>query len=173
MGINLLGILDLFLLVAFSFWWMHSLIRRIVFTPSAFIVERYIWPSKKFIYTDVIDIGISKIKTRKGNIVFWGMNNRIEIVNLFMQLIEHGKIRPHQIQHKILLQESIHYKIIIPSLVISFILWCAVLYLWQYRFSDLVNLLILPLSFAPFFLIVYYMVYWITKRRLKNKSKAG
>ncbi|KAF0107819.1 MAG: hypothetical protein FD146_1450 [Anaerolineaceae bacterium] len=175
-GINPIAVLQLILLVVFTFWWLHSLIRQIVFTPSAFIVERYIWPSRAFAYTDVIDIGILKIKTRKGYIVFSSMSNRAEAIKLFKQLIEQDKIHPHQIENRIFAEETIHYKVIIPSIVISLILWGVFVFFWRYyqfRFSELGNLLIYALSFVPIFLLVYYIVYWITKERLKNQSNAG
>ena len=50
-------------------------IRRIVFASSHFAVERYVWPSIKIDYSDVVDLGASKIKTQSGEISFAAMSN--------------------------------------------------------------------------------------------------
>ncbi len=50
---NLVGVgFLLFVILQFS----RLYIRRIVFTSSYFLVDRYVWPSMKIDYSDVIDL---------------------------------------------------------------------------------------------------------------------
>src|SRR5919106_118561 len=65
----------LFFIIQFS----RLYIRRIVFTSSYFLVEKYVWPSMKIDYSDVIDMGASKVKTRRGEISFAAMSNFREL----------------------------------------------------------------------------------------------
>jgi hypothetical protein len=98
---------------------LHFLIRRIVFSESTFYIERYFWSSKKIGYTDVIDLGNTKIKTRRGEISFAGMSNAPELLAQFTRLIEQGKIEQNQIENKVVVQETIFRKSIIPALVVT------------------------------------------------------
>jgi hypothetical protein len=149
---------------------LHFLIRRIVFSQSTFYVERYFWPSKTFEYTDVIDLGKTKIKTRRGEIYFAGMSNVPELIAQFTKLIEQGKIKQEQIANKVVVQETIFRKSIIPAFVVTFILWILVIFLWPYHGSRFGSL---GLGFSLFaiFLIVMLTTQWIIKKRA-NKGPA-
>jgi hypothetical protein len=142
---------------------LHFLIRRITFSQSIFCVERYFWPSKTIGYTDVIDLGKTKIKTRKGEISFAGMSNAPELLAQFTKLIEQGKIKQNQIENKVVLQETIFRKSIIPALVVTFMSWVVVIYFWPFhdsRFSTFG----LGLSLVVIFLLVILTTQWIIKK---------
>jgi hypothetical protein len=150
-------------LVFFLGWISHFLIRRIVFSRSTFYVEKFVWPAKTFEYTDVIDLGKTKIKTRRGEISFAGMGNAPELLSRFTELIEQGKINKRQIENKVVIQEIIFRKSIIPSIVVSSILWGVTLYFWpyyHYRFG------ILGICFSLFviFVLVMFIFQWIIKK---------
>jgi hypothetical protein len=65
-GFGLENIISLVALALFCFWWMRHLVRRIVFTNSAFSVTRYLLPTKTIDYVEVTDISFSTIRTQKG-----------------------------------------------------------------------------------------------------------
>src|SRR5260221_3262166 len=66
-GITLSNIALLIVLIFFLAYFSPLYIRRIVFASSFFIVEKYFWPSKKIEYSDVVYVGPSKVKARKGD----------------------------------------------------------------------------------------------------------
>ncbi len=132
-GFSPMTILDLIILVPFIVWVLHVLIRRIVFSQSTFYVERYTWPSKRIKYSDVLDLGKIRIKTRKGDVILAGISNAPELIEQFEELIEQGRIDKGQIEGKLVQEEATFRKSIIPASVVSFILWALALYLWPYH----------------------------------------
>ena len=166
-GISLSNILGLIFLVYFIVSFSPLYVYRIVFTPSSFIVERYIWPSKKIEYSDVVDVGISKVKTRNGNVSFAGMSNAAQLHSLFTELIEQGRIGKHQLENKISVEEMILHKTILPSIVAISVLAGALFIFWPYHNSWISDLgIVFSLIFIVY--IVITVIYWINKRRSKN-----
>jgi hypothetical protein len=112
---NLVG---LGFLVFFVVWFSRLYIRRIVFTSSHFLVERYVWPPKKINYSDVMDMGVSKVKTRSGEISFAAMSNVAELLSLFIGLMREGKIDIGQFENKAIREEQALRKSFWPSILI-------------------------------------------------------
>ena len=142
----------------------YALIKRIVFDASSFSVEKYFWPTKTIEYAEVVDIGTTMIKTRHGNIGLQSMMNTDELRTLLRELIERGKISRYQIENKVVAQEIISKKALLPAGIISFILWAVTLFVWPYEDS-----LFRDLSFLAFFIPIYLVVYWLLKRRVENQ----
>lgn len=163
-------IFGLIVLVPFVVWVLHLLIRRIVFSQSTFYIEKYTWPSKRIKYSDVIDLGNTRIKTRNGDVILAGMSNAPELIEQFRELIEQGKINKGQIENKLVQEEATFRKSIIPALFVSFILWALVLYFWPYHhliFNDggiwqfLFGVLFL---LVVIFLVVLLITQWLFKK---------
>ncbi|MBL8078712.1 MAG: hypothetical protein JNM55_12165 [Anaerolineales bacterium] len=166
---------DLTTILAFSFLilsvvnFSESYIRRVIFTDSYFIVEKYVWPSKKIAYSDVIDFGFSKVKTRKGDVSFAAMDNAAELHALFSEFIQEGIINRNLFENKAVVEELALKKSFLPAVVITQILNGAFLIYWFYnpsRFSILgfwLVILLIILAGA----MVMLSIYWINKKRIK------
>jgi hypothetical protein len=142
----------------------YTFVKRIVFDANAFSIEKYLWPTKTIEYTDVIDIGTTVLKTRSGRIAIQSMTNADELRKILTVLIEQGKISRYQIENKVVAQEIISRKALIPTVVISFVLWSITLFVWPYEES-----LFRDLSFLVFFVPIYFMVYQFLKNRAENQ----
>jgi hypothetical protein len=159
----MLGFL-VFFIVLFS----RLYIRRIVFTSSYFLVERYVWPLKKIEYSDVIDMGTSKIKTRSGEISFAAMSNAAELLSIFIGMLREGKFDVEQFENKALNEEQVLRKSFWSSLLISAVLNGLFLVYWfnhQSRFSLLGILIVLSLITT----VVVWVVDWRYKRLMSNQ----
>jgi hypothetical protein len=161
LGFTLTNMLGSICLIFFLGWISHFLIRRIVFSISSFCIEKYFWPSKTIEYSDVIDLGKTKIKTRRGEVRFTGMSNASELLSRFTKLIEQGKIKKSQIENKVVTQEIIFRKSIIPSLVISSLLWGVGLYFWPDYSSSFISAGILLFII---FICVILVIEWMIKK---------
>jgi hypothetical protein len=100
----------------------YAFVRRIVFNPHSFSIERYLWPTKTIEYTEVVDIGTTVIRTRNGSFAIQSMTNADELRTILTGLIEQGKISRYQIENKVIAQEVVSRKALLPAGIISFIL---------------------------------------------------
>jgi hypothetical protein len=167
-GAILENIVGLIFLLSFIVWFSRLYIRRIVFTPSYFLVERYVSPAEKINYSDVIDMGRSKIKTRSGEISFAAMSNVVELHSLFIGLMREGKIDIDQFENKAISEEQVLQKSFWPSILISTVLSGIFLVYWLYhqsRFSLLGILIVLSLIA----IVVSSVVHWLYKRRMNKQ----
>lgn len=143
----------------------YALVKRIVFDANAFSIEKYIWPTNTIAYADVIDIGLTVIKTRSGRIGIGAMVNADELHNIFGELIEQGKINRYQIENKIVVEENISRKALLPAVITSSVLWVVIMpFIWPYEESFFRGL-----SFFAFFIPIYIVVYWFLKSRSDNQ----
>jgi hypothetical protein len=155
-------------LLSFVLWFSRFYIRRIVFAPSYFLVEKYVGSSKKVDYSDVFDMGISKIKTKRGEINLAAMSNVTELHSLFFELMKQGKIDVDQSENRALIEDLVAEKSFTPALLISALLTIAFLvyaYYHQPRFNSLVTWLVLILIIS----VVSPVVHWIYKRRMNDQ----
>jgi hypothetical protein len=160
--------------VLFCLWWTRKLIRRMVFTATDFSVERYIWLTKTYHYSEVIDIGVTQIKTRRGTIGMEGMNNGFELRKLFVQLIQQDIIHYSQLENKLFDKQRIQIKSTLPALLISLIPWSVLLYFYRpyfFHYSALASVLIVTLSWMLFYLLSVSVVSPIIKRKLEKQKK--
>ena len=67
------------------------LIRQISFESRSFTVEKYLLAAQIIEYSDVLDIGMTSIKTKQGNIPTQFMRNAAELRNLLKQRVEKAK----------------------------------------------------------------------------------
>ena len=137
------------------------LIKRIRFESHSFTIEKYSLPPKTIDYSNVIDIGETGVKTKQGSIVISGMENSEELTSLLKKLISEGKINSHQIENKLVGQEVLSRKAVMPASIISIIIWIVSLFFFPYEksmFRDLSFLLI----WTPIYLLIY--------RLMKNKA---
>jgi hypothetical protein len=168
--INLEVLSMLILLIGFCIWWTHSLIRCVIFDSSTFIVERYILPPMIINYADVVDIGVSKIKTKLGEVSLAGMVNADEITYKFNDLIHQGKINPEQLENKMLTKEIVWRKSIFPTLIISLPLLVMLFYLWPFD-NMWFNSLGIGIGSGLILFFVASVVQWVVKKNLiKDKA---
>lgn len=139
-------------------------VKRIVFDAHSFSIEKYLWPAKTIEYTDVVDIGTTVIKTRHGSLAIQSMLNADELRNILTGLIERGKISRYQIENKVIAQEVIGRKALLPAGIIAFILWAITFFVWPYEDS-----LFRDLSLVMFFIPSYFVVYRFLKDRAENQ----
>ena len=168
LGAILGNIVGLIFHLFFIVWFSRLYIRRIVFTSSSFMVERYVWPVQNINYSDVIDMGRSKIKTRSGKISFAAMSNVAQLHAVFFELMREGKIDIDQFENKAIDEEIVLDKSFWRSLVISVVLSGTFLVYWFYhqsRFSLLGILIVL--SFVA--VAVPSVVQWIYKKRMNDQ----
>ncbi len=137
------------------------IIKRIVFSAKAFTVEKFLLPSKTIEYTEVVDIGITVIKTKNGNLAILPMLNSVELRNILSGLIEQGKINSYQIENKLVSQEVNSRKATILSGIISIVLWVVPSVIWPYKDS-----LFRDLIFLVFFIPIYILIYRVLKNRV-------
>lgn len=165
-GPSLVNFVGVGFLLLFILEFSRLYIRRIVFTSSYFLVEKYVWPSIKIDYSDVIDMGASKVKTRRGEVSFAAMSNFRELQSLFIELLRQGKIDINQFENKALNEEMALRKSFLPSIIISVVLGGTALLYWYYHHTDLA----LAGGWLVFALIIFAIVsiiYWIYKGRTK------
>ncbi len=169
LGVGLSTVLGFTVLFFFTANFSQLYIRQIIFTHSYFIVEKYVWPSKKIAYSDVVDLGPSKVKTRRGDVSFAAMSNAAQLHSLFSELIQEGRIDKNLFENKVVVEELALKKSILPTVVISLILNGLFLVYWFYdqsRFSILgfwLAIILIMLVGA----MVMLAIYWINKRRIK------
>jgi hypothetical protein len=168
LGAILGNIAGLAYLVFFFLRFSRLYIRRIIFTPSYFLVEKYVWPSKKINYSDVIDLGISKVKTRRGEISLVAMNNIAELRSLFIDLLRQGTIDIDQFENKAIGEDLVLDNSFWPSLVVTIVLSVIFLVYWFYQGSDL-SLLDVLIILSLVAVVVTSAVQWIYKRRRRDQ----
>ncbi|PKN94633.1 MAG: hypothetical protein CVU44_05985 [Chloroflexi bacterium HGW-Chloroflexi-6] len=168
-GVETLSIFIMF--IGFCLWWTHHLVHHFIFTSSSFTVVRYIMPLKTIKYADVIDIGTFKIKTRVGNIQFAGTDNKDEIIKKFNELINQGKINRDELENKIITDEMVWRKSMLPSLIVALPFFVTIVYFWPFHkmwFSPPV----IGLIGGLLLFVIISIVQWIVKKRLIN-NKTG
>jgi len=149
----------------FCYWWMHNLIRRIVFSHSSFTVTGFFIPQQTIAYLEIIDLSYSTIKTKRGNISLAGMENSRELRRLLADLLAEGKIDPEELKWELIDKETRFRKASLPSLIISLPLWALLFYFWPYHhywFSPWS----LGASSALIFYVVNSIVQLISRKRL-------
>jgi hypothetical protein len=146
----------------------YMLIRRIIFGETSFTVEKYFWQAKTIKYTDVVDFGMTLIKTQNGNISLWAITNSYEAYNTFTALVEEGKIGRYQIENQVHRQEVVGRKAFLPAILISLVLQILLLSVWKFE-----NSTIQELSIIVIFLPVYFMTYFFLKNRADKSINAG
>lgn len=164
LGLDLSTLSAVFFLFCFCFWWMHDLVRYIVFTASALHITWYFLPPKTINYIDIIDVGFSKIRTKTGYIKLAGMSNAMELLNQVSDLIKQGVLDQNQIEMKLMLEEAIDQKSTLPALIISFPLWGMLFYFWPYHHNWFSSIGI-GVSCGIIFFIVISIVRQIVKMR--------
>ena len=156
----------LLFLVFFIVWFSRLYIRRIVFMPSYFLIQRYGWASMRITYLDVIDMGRSKIKTRKGEISFAGMSNVAQLHSLFFEKMRQGQIDIDQFENKALAEEFVLEKSFQPAFAISFALFVIFFFYCVYHRPRLSSLE-MWFGFTVIVLVIPFIIYCINKWRLK------
>ncbi len=139
-------------------------IKRIRFESHSFTIEKYTLPPKTIDYSEIIDIGNTVIRTKQGSIAIRGMENREELTGLLKKLMSEGKISAYQIENKLVGQEELNRKAVLPSGIIAGILWFASLLFFPYEKS-----LFRDLSILLFWIPTYILVYRFMKNRDNNR----
>ena len=166
-GLGLDNFISLSAFVLFCFWWMRDLVRRIVFNSSSFSVERFLLPTKIIDYTEISDIGFSKVQTQKGEISFSGISNTQELLLIFVDLIKQGKVEKEQLEMKIVVEDEIWNKSIVLTAFFSFPFCALVFYVWtfyDYWFSAIG----VAVSCGLIIYIVGFIVQQTQKKRLEK-----
>ena len=92
------------------------------------------------------------------------MTNADKLRAILRELIEQGKISRYQTENKVVVQEIISRKALMPAGIISFILWIGGLRIWHPEDS-----LFRDLSFSAFFVPMFIVVYLFLKSRVENQ----
>jgi hypothetical protein len=166
-GFNIENFILLLAFIFFCFWWMHNIVRRIVFNNSTFSVTRFLLPTKTIDYVEITDIGFSKIKTKKGEISLAGMSNAQELLRRFMGLIEQGIIEKEQLEMEVVVEDEIWKKSIGLTAILSFPLCVLLFYVWpfyDYWFSALG----VGISCGLIIYIVSFIIQRIQRKRLEE-----
>ncbi len=145
----------------FALFMPYRLIRRITFTESSFLIEKYFWAAKTIDYADVVDIGTTLIKTQSGNVSLYSITNANELYNIFITLIENGKINRYQIENKIYGQEVLSRKAFLPAILISLVLQFITSSIWSYEKT---------ISYETSLIIIFLPTYFMTYYFFKNQA---
>jgi hypothetical protein len=135
----------------------YVFMKRIVFKANAFTVEKFLWPTKTIEYTEVVDIGTARIKTKNGNLSLQAMMNSDELRNILTGLIKQGKISSYQIENKLVSQEKMSRKARTLAIIFSTVLWVVTTLIWPYR-DSLFRDLILLVFFIPIYIVIYMVL---------------
>ena len=163
-GLILSNVFGIGLLLSFIIFFSRLYIRRIKFSSSDFLVERYIWPSMKIDYSDVTDMGASKVKTRRGEISFAAMSNFAQLQSVFFELMRQGKIDIERFENKALNEERALQKSFLPSIIASAVVGGLFMLYWFYHQSE-ITLIGICLVFGFTDLVITSIIYWINKKR--------
>jgi hypothetical protein len=165
--------LSLFLLLInflFVLSFSGQYVRRIEFTSSYFLIIRYTRLPKKVNYSDITDLGYYTVKFRSNEISFTAMDNLRELHTIFLKLVEEGKIRKTNLEHKAANEEWVNAKAFRPAIVACIVLSIPVFFFWIRYLGDLsfylglLGLLVMELSMC-FAVIAAFQ--WYYKRRMK------
>lgn len=167
-GVILLNFAILLVLIAFITFFSRLYIRRIIFTPSFFLVEKYVWPSTKIGYSDVIDMGIWTIKTKRGNISLAAMTNVAQLHPIFIELMKEHKVDVEQSENQALLEELVLNQSFWPTMIISAVL-VILFFIYDYYSKSRLNALFYLLVPVVTILVVSSVVDWFYKRRIKER----
>ena len=144
------------------------LIRQISFESNSFTIEKFAQPPQTINFSDVIDIGVTVIKTKQGNIVIRIMENAEELTSFLKKFISESKTDSYQIENKLVEQKELRREAIQPSAIISGVLWIAYLFFFP---SD--KSLFRDFSIFLFLIPTYILVYRYMKNKAANQQNAG
>jgi hypothetical protein len=134
-------------------------IRRIRFGPDI-CVDRYLLPPRRFDYTDIEEIGLMTIKTRRGKISPYGVDNSDELGAIFEDLVKTGRMSESQIGEELALKEALGATTMIYAIFIALPLHLVLLFVNRPS-SRLTG----GLRFFAIFAVVYAVTYWLVKKR--------
>jgi hypothetical protein len=92
--------------------------KKITFKDSSLELDRYIIAPKIILYSDIKDIGLQYIITKRGNIAVNGMENEGEFRKMLYNKIAEGSV---QIEAKQIAKDTVSFKALAISFPISFI----------------------------------------------------
>lgn len=125
------GVGDPKLVMAIAFFGLCTIavpfmvIRRIRF-GDRIIVDRYLFPSRRFSYGDVVDLGVMSIRMRKGWISLYQMKNSAELLDIFESLKRSGRLVDTQIEGTLAAKELLAWSAgafaFVPAVVGSVVL---------------------------------------------------
>jgi hypothetical protein len=145
-------------------------VRRIRF-GSCIHVDRYLLPSIRIEYSEIQDIGVTTVKTRRANISMFGMRNASELLALLGDARTRGEISEGQIEGSLAARETLAWTAssyaILPSIVVTaLLLWLSpVRIAMDGRLSFLVY-------WTPTFLASYFIAKWLlTRLRIEESNE--
>lgn len=139
--------------------------REVIF-DEAITVRRYLFPDRLIPYGDVTDIGIGRLKSRKGRLAWSGATNSYTFDAILSGLIRRGKIRESQLEGKIFVDDMAGlYAVGIGWVVAPVVLWFlrseAVQSAWYTKLPEWAQDPGMPFSVACATLLVYFPIrYW-------------
>jgi hypothetical protein len=167
-GAILLNFAVLVGLIGFIIFFSRLYIRRIVFTPSYFLVEKYVWSPKKIGYSEVIDMGIWTIKTKKGDINLAAMTNVAQLHSMFIELMKEHKVDVDQSENQALREELVLDQSFWPTIIISAVL-IILFFIYDYYSESRLHELFFFLIPIVIVLVVSFVVNWFYQRRIKDQ----
>jgi hypothetical protein len=137
--------------------------RRIEFGDKIGVI-RWIYRDKDFRYDDIKDIGSTAILMQNGKIVMHEMENADDLISIFTDIFDSGKIDPNQISGELLEKEKITFE----AAAISFPIYLvAHIFL---AFTDLTPRINGQLFCGVLFSSIYVITYFVIKMK---QSSAG
>jgi hypothetical protein len=151
-----LGIMILIPLIILS-----AFIRSITFESQSFTVSKFLFLSKTYEYTEIVDFSKRMIKTERGTIALTWVKNNDEFYDKMTHLLNEGRINNQKIEHRLVPVENMARKAFFPSIVVTIILWLIIT--WKFHIQQSFAS---DIGFGLLFIITFYfMMKWQSRKK--------
>lgn len=151
-----LGIMILIPLIILS-----AFIRSITFEAQSFTVNKFLFLSRTYEYTEIVDFSKRMIKTERGTVALTWIKNNDEFYDKMTHVLNDGRIDNQKIEHRLEAVENIARKAFIPSIVITIPLWLIIT--WSFHIQ---RSLFTDIGFFLVFIFIYYfMMKWQGRKK--------
>jgi hypothetical protein len=133
--------------------------KRIVFKEYV-LIERYFIRPRIIYYSDIKDVGLSVITTKKGHIPIQLMKNSGDFVGILFNKIENENNAEHRLEGRLIVGEIVTYKAFVISIPITIVIEVILIY-YNLPPPGFDNRLVYFLTWLGCFLVTYL----ILKRR--------
>jgi hypothetical protein len=140
---------------------LTGFIRSIIFEAQSFWIKKFLFLSKTYEYSEVLDFSERGIRTTKGGISLLSIKNTEDLFALLTRLRDDGKINNPNFEHRIVTVEKTARKALIPSIIITVILWIAIISIFHLQRSFASDIGV----FLIFIFIYYFMVKWQSRNK--------
>lgn len=140
---------------------LTGFIRSIIFEAQSFTIKKFLFLSKTYDYSEVLDFSERGIRTAKGGISLLLIKNTEDLFALLTRLRDDGKINNPNFEHRMVTVEKTARKALIPSIIITVILWIAIISIFHLQRSFASDIGV----FLIFIFIYYFMMKWQSRNK--------